>query len=252
MAFRSISTNATPATSLVVTPPSGIVDGDILVAWAQSDSSSGTCTFPAGFSVLTGTPLTTTIDGASFFCATKKAASESGNYTLTGSVNIIGGVAAFSGRHATLYLHRSSVGSGNTFDASPWDLISAAFPTPVSVPDCDLIFIGGSDSNGVGTVVHTAPSGLTNRADINAGAGTFFATFLASQNAVASGVTGAMTGVGTAAGAQAGYACVAIALAPAVTAALSGTATASIDETDIVAGAKTLVLTLTGDTLIPA
>lgn len=39
---------------------------------------------------------------------------------------------------------------------------------------------------------------------------------------------------------------------PAVTAEITGTATASIDEADVVAGGKTIIITLTGDTFVAA
>lgn len=45
---------------------------------------------------------------------------------------------------------------------------------------------------------------------------------------------------------------VSVAVAPAKSAALTGTALAGITETDVVAGGKTIIITLTGDTWIPA
>jgi hypothetical protein len=42
MPFRSSSTNNVSDANLVVTKPSGVVDGDILIAWMISDSNATT------------------------------------------------------------------------------------------------------------------------------------------------------------------------------------------------------------------
>lgn len=213
MAFRSISTTATPAAPLVITPPAGIVNDDILVFWCILDSNTpGTVTYPTGFAALTGTPINVTADGGFLYVATKKAASEAGNYTWsdTSARAAIGGVGAWSGRDPTLYLHKSSVGSSSANNNSPWNITSASYSSNTT-GTCDILFIAWSDNKTSGTVTQAAPGGYTIRGSALSD-GTFFNTNLSSADAVASGATGALTGTGTQVGQQAGWACASIAL----------------------------------------
>jgi len=210
MAYRSISQNTTQSSSLVVTPPSGIVDGDILIAWAVSDAATGSISWPAGFTEMSGSPLRSTWSNQSLYVALKVASSESGNYTLTATGGaIVGGVLAVSGREASVTPHRSSAVANNNGNGTPWTITSDAFASATS-STCDIIWIAGSDA-GDGPVTHTPPAGMTERADISVD----FAlhTTVATQDAVGSGATGALAGSGACAGAQAGWDVYAIALA---------------------------------------
>lgn len=215
MAYRSIASTATPAHPLVIAAPAGIVDGDILVLWVVVDNQNAiTYTPPAGFTALTGFPLSLNngggTDGGGMYVAYKKASSESGTYStsnnLTEAMN--GGIVCVSARDAAGFLHRSSIGTNNTANNSPWNITSAAFGT-VTAGLCDVVFIGWSDNKTTGAVTHAGPAGHTKRADVNSG---FYNSFCSTQDAVASGATGALTGTGTQASQQAGWACACIAL----------------------------------------
>lgn len=214
MAFRSISTNATPAHPLVITPPSGLANDDILVAWAIVDNQNAATYTLTGFTTLTGMPINLAsaggTDGGGMWVGYKKAASESGNYSISNtlSATMNGGIACWSGRDTTLFLHRSSVGSNNTANNSPWTGTTAAYSSNTTGL-CDQLFIMFSDSKTGGTVTNTPPSGFTTRANVDA---SFFNSFIASQDAVASGATGVLSGIGTQAAAQSGWACASIAL----------------------------------------
>lgn len=206
MAFRSISSNNVPSSTLSVTPPAGIQNGDVLVMWTTSDDSAGTLTFPAGFTKLTGSPRSSTIDGMTLEAAWKIAASESGSYQVSSSTPVIGAVACFSGIDTGTLPYRQSNGQSSVNNDSPWSMTTAAFSSNTDVT-CDLVFIGASD--GPGTPVHSGPSGYTIRADIASG---IIAGALSSQDAVASGVTGADSMIGTDAGHAAGWGAFHIAL----------------------------------------
>ena len=251
MAYRSISTNNAPATGLVVTPPAGIADGDILVAWSLNDASTGATTWPAGFAEGTASPLSmSSFDASTFRYALKIASGESGNYTITGATAIIGGIAAFSGRTQSTTPHKDSGAISDTGNASPYTITSAAFGSATTAT-CDIIWIATADGTG-SNQTFTQPSTYTLDADICQTA-TFERQFaFAHKDGVASGETGALSGSG--AGAAAGWSVFAIALSAASppAAALSGTVTASITESDIVTGGKTIILTLSDTTWIPS
>lgn len=186
MAYRSISTNNTQATSLVVTAPSGIQDGDILIAFGWSDDTGTTFGYPAGFAALTGTPLTTSFDGMRTGVALKIASSESGNYTITGSTGICGGVVCFSGRDASTTPHKSSTAVSNV---SSGTITSAAYASNTTAT-CDICVIVGSDSSGVNITHSAGASGLTERADIQDTVSDFINGAVYTLDAVASGADG--------------------------------------------------------------
>lgn len=251
MAFRSISVNQTAATTLVVTPPAGIQDGDILVAFSVSDNAANTTTFPAGFTAVTGSPITlSSLDACRIACAIKIASSESGNYSLTSGTTILGGVAAFSGRNPSVTPHQISNNKSDTGNASPWSITSAAYGSNTTL-ECDIAFVATSDGLGA-DAVHAAPAGYTLDSDFTGGGANAIQGMFAHKDAVALGSSGVLTGTGTLAAAAAAWAVFSIALAIGVTAAITGTATASITEADVVTGGKTIVITLTGAQWIPA
>lgn len=214
MPFRSIAVQEANDNTITITKPDGVVEGDILVAFAVSDdNAASTFTWPTDFVELTGTPLTSSADAQTVGCAIKVAGgSEPASYDISNSGNsIIGGIAAFSGCAITGVPHQSSVGSSSIANASPWSMATAAFGSNTS-EICDLIFIAGSDVTTNVDVTHTGPSApgaFTVRADIRAGARNGMLSTLDSQ---AAGQSGALTGTGTAASASAGWNAIAIAL----------------------------------------
>lgn len=212
MAFRSVSVNQTAAHPLSVTPPAGIVDGDILVAWSVSDASPNSQTFPAGFVQVTGSPLELSVlDGSELAVAIKVASGESGNYSLAGTANIIGGVAAFSGRDPSTTPHRVSNTKADSGHASPWTITSAAFGSATGLT-CDILFI--ADSDGLGAdAVHAQPSGYTLDSDFCSATPFAMQGMFAHKDGVASGETGVLAGTGTLAASSAAWSVFAIALA---------------------------------------
>jgi hypothetical protein len=217
MAFRSISTQPTPGNpTITVTPPAGIVNGDILVAWFVSDAASTGVQWSSGFTEVTGSPLTSSKDGQTLRAATKKANSESGNYTFGNAagdgVACIGGVACFSNRDGTLYLHKIATGANSTANTSPWTITSGTFSGGNTTGICDIILIAGSDTgDGGGTgVTHSTSSGFTKQADISDLH--FLHTCFETKDDVAAGETGAYSLTGTLGGQTSGWDIFAIAL----------------------------------------
>ena len=100
----------------------------------------------------------------------------------------------------------------------------------------------GALSAGTGALAGTASSATT-RASTGVLAGTGAALAGAASSATTRSSTGVLTGGGAALAGTASR--------TGATAALSGTITASVKEADLVAGGKTIILTLTGDTWIP-
>ncbi len=211
MAFRSISTNNVIATNLVVTAPAGIADQDILVAWSLNDATSGATTWPSGFTEDTSVSpiLLTSFDACTFRYAMKIASGESGNYTITGASQIIGGVAAFSGRVQSTTPHKSSAAKSDTGNASPFNINSAAFSSNTT-SSADIFLIAVADG-ATANITFAAPAGYNLDADISE-ASPFTRQFMfAHQDGVASGASGATTSTGT--GASAAWGVFAVALA---------------------------------------
>ena len=151
IAFRSSSSAFAQATSVVVTKPAGVVNGDVLVAVALSDGAA--VTPPAGWSGITG--------GGALNMYYKTAASEPANYTWTTSANniISAIISAYSG--ATGVVDKSNVtGSG-----------SSTTPTAVAITTTNNNeMIVWAAANGVITdeTTDSCPSAMTKRQDIEA------------------------------------------------------------------------------------
>lgn len=207
MAFRSISTNSTGAANLSVTKPSGVVSGDYLIAFKVIDNVGDTFTV-TGFSHITGSPVSTTIDNQQLAVLVRKAdGTEGASFSLDSSNNGIGGVIAFSGIDPTTQLDVTpSVNSSNASNASPWTITATGVTT--STNNCDLVIIAGDDITATGDVTHSTPSGFTNQADLNEG---FKNVVVFTGTAGAAGATGNKTFTGTG-GAGSGWAVFLLAL----------------------------------------
>lgn len=204
-----IASDMTPSLSPTVVPGGSITDGDILLDISFTDAANATPALPAGFTAFTGMPESSTFDGLTLMAGWKKAASESGNYVSTDTHNMVAVVCTLTGEDATLFLHRQSSQASSTGDPDAWDIISPAFSS-ITAAICDIIFVGISDNNPGGDVVHTPPAGFSTWLDFgNSG---FFNGFIATKLAAAAGETGAYTGQGSLGGAIAGYAALAVAL----------------------------------------
>lgn len=121
MAFRSITVVSTPAHPLVVTPPSGIADGDLLIAWAFSDSTNalgitaGGVTRTAGAFVV-GATYTIVSVGTTNFVAIGASANTIGvTFVATGvgsgTGTATGGFTSFTGLEVVLSSATSDGGS---------------------------------------------------------------------------------------------------------------------------------------------
>lgn len=202
MAFRSSSSNATAANPCVVTAAAGIQNNDSLILCAASDSATCTYTWPSGFTAI-GAAQTSSLDGMSMHAALKKAASESGNYTITPSAgNIIGGMLVFSGEDTTNFNHRNGFGASSAGNASPWKIFPGTFTAGVTSAACDIAAIYSSDEFLSQAVTHTPQSGYTQAFDINSTAMHLAASY---KEAQASGFAGGLTATGTSGGDQAGW-----------------------------------------------
>ena len=167
----------------------------------------------------------------------KVASSESGDYAFSGS-----------GQQSTIHIFRDSVGGGTwsipdnaTSEATDTDGVTAA----VADSTDDVIFC--AFTNDGAKTVSTAPSGMTAGEGNAGGSESIFCYYevLTSPNAadtrtlVWSGSDQIVQG-----------AIVLRYTTSSVTAALTGTATATINEDDITTGGKTVIITLTGDTFV--
>lgn len=105
--FISSSVSRTTTDVNTVTAPTGILDGDLLVAIGAQDANQYILALPAGFAL-----FVTTGTSPSVIVATKVASSESGNYTFTwgtGNANVI---AILVYRNATKVNTVGSVANG--------------------------------------------------------------------------------------------------------------------------------------------
>ena len=168
MAYVSQSTS-NGAVTMTVTPPSSIVDGNTLVAFACTDSQSESISPPSGFSVPDGNGLLNcTADGMTLWVWSKIAASESGNYVFTTAVQeMYGGVLNFSGRDGTTPIHRSSRNIQNTAQtlSGGTNVASAAFSSNTTIAGCDMCLIVGIDVTSGGQPTYTGPTNFTKRTD---------------------------------------------------------------------------------------
>lgn len=169
-AFRSIaSVTYASRTNTTVTPPSGIVNGDILIAviFCGAAGSVPAVTLPSGFTIIS-TP-TVVADTGSFTgrltLAWKRAASESGNYVFThAACSTQAYVAAYSGAIASG--SPIDVSSSNSSGNAPTIGGVGQTTTALSVtptPADDLLLYIAHDWNGTGTL--TPPTGMTERFD---------------------------------------------------------------------------------------
>lgn len=144
--FVSSSINRTTTAGNTVTAPTGIQNGDLLVAVLfNTDPTAEPITLPSGWSRLTETE---TADSY-FVLATKTAASESGSYTFTFDVSATNTAAILVYRNAT------RINTVGTF--------TAGTTAPAITPTYAGTLVGAFAVES-GRSVSTAPSGMTQRA----------------------------------------------------------------------------------------
>lgn len=148
--FVSSSVNRSTGTGNTVTAPSGIQNGDLLVAVLFNvDPNAEPITLPSGWSRLTETETANNY----FVLATKTAASESGNYTFTFDQAAANSIAILVYRNAT------RVNTVGTFGNASSATATAASITPTYTGTLCAMF-----ANETSSTVSTPPAGFTQRA----------------------------------------------------------------------------------------
>lgn len=149
----SSSTESVGSTTNIVTAPSGIQNGDLLVAVIYGNNGSLTLTLPSGF---TNIPVRFTSGlGSNFYIATKIASSESGNYTFTWSSSATSAAGIMVYRNATTI---NCIGAVNAQE-------STIYGTGSITPTFSGTFIAAFAANTAFGVV-AEPSGMTLRENI--------------------------------------------------------------------------------------
>jgi hypothetical protein len=147
--FVSSSINRSTTAGNTVTAPTGIQDGDLLVAVGFNVDESLTITLPSGFNVAH-------LDVASNnteFIAIKTASSESGNYTFNWFGGASNTIAILVYRNATKVNTVGAVARG-----------SGSSPPAQSITPTYVGTLVGVFGNETARTISTAPSGMTQRA----------------------------------------------------------------------------------------
>lgn len=151
--FVSSSSNSgNNTTSVTVTAPTGIQNGDLLVALTYTNSASA-ITAPTGFAQLSNEQAANPF----IVLSVKTAGSESGNYTFTSSVS-----ANFT---ACMLVYRNAT-QVNTIGAIGRVTSATATATTITPTYTGVLLAAFTSSNG-GATVTTPPSGMTQRAAIS-------------------------------------------------------------------------------------
>ncbi len=153
VAYRSHTVqNNSGSGTITINKPSGVVDGDVLIAFFSEDSNTPRITPPGGWTAFSGTGIGASGEivvgtSAVLQCFYKVASSEGASWAFTPSASYTGvvGVIAYSGGDTTTPIN---VAAGTT-TASSTNHTSASI-TP-SVSGCMLVGIWMIDSNGANT-----------------------------------------------------------------------------------------------------
>lgn len=173
--FISSSIARSNSSGITVTAPTGIQNGDLLVAIGFTPKTSTTVTLPSGFSIQTFIGTGNVTAGVSSFVATKVAASESGNYTFTWTGNPT--IAILVYRNATTV---NSIGATSEVNST-----SVAAPSITPSYEGTLIAYFATVK---GATISSSPSGMTLRASkTDPISGALYLYDLAAQSATATG-----------------------------------------------------------------
>ena len=160
MAFKGGWKNDTPANPVTVTFTAAAA-GDLLIGWALTDATTagdadGT---PAGWTRVTGLPLTSTFDNETFSAFWKVAAGGETSVTFTGSSGntMTGGVVSYDG-----------VDTGTPMDVSPVTFSSSANSTTTDISitpvtnGAQIVYVLGQDcTTGTCTFSFSTTAGTT-------------------------------------------------------------------------------------------
>jgi len=183
--LRAVATaNDTAVTQLIISVPSGTVNGDgLILAIAVRGGSGTTVNTPAGWTQeLTQNQGT----GPRLSIFRRVASSEPANYTVTwsgGSFDAAGGIYAAQGSDTTTLVDASG-SQGNASSAS----VTAPTIT-TTVADCLLLFFGAAQAG----PTWTADGAMSERWDVQSSGGTKISSTCDDQTLGAAGATGTRT-----------------------------------------------------------
>ena len=159
MALAVVS-SSTPANTntgtLTLTPPATITNNNVLVMGVAS-ASTGAINTPSGWSVAVA--RFTGNNGSNLAVFYKIAASESGNYTVTGSTYLTGGIVNISGNDTTTPIDVAGTGSGGA------STTATAAAITIATANALLLYFYGTDSTGAIGI----PAGWTSTGIIDGG-----------------------------------------------------------------------------------
>jgi hypothetical protein len=192
VALRSTSTGTASVGNITVTKPSGVVDGDFLIAIAWSDDALVHPTAPAGWTAV-GTAQSVSGVGVGKVW-TQVAASEPASevWTGSGSATSIVHVLACTGADTT------GLDAGPTWanSATASTTRTAAAVSPAGADDL-LIVSFASLVNNAGADGYTVPSGMTEQYDGGDATNPYYSSALDTQILAASGSTGTRVSTAT-------------------------------------------------------
>lgn len=249
-AIRSKGTalsNASRSNSVLVAP-AGIQNGDILVAFLDvGNAASPAVTPPGSFVEVSGYPIVRSRTDPWYVnthCYVKVASGESGNYTFTHTTAYTQGmIYCISGADTANPVSPTPTKASHDYTSmdNPFTITAPGITTPRD--GSVVIFVAGTWD-----FMNTdPPTGSTPTFSEDLDDAVFFLASGVKSTAGATGDKSVNISMSTDVW-GAGLVCIQAAGGP--SAALTGTITGSITEADIVAGGKTIILTLTGDTWV--
>lgn len=236
VAVRAASGNGTGGGAVVVTKPTGVVDGDLLVAIqiADSDGTAAALTAPTGWT--SAASITPTAMGPAKVW-TKTAASEGTSYSFGGGATSASEVAILAFTAGTW--NTTTPLASITWGGSTTSSTSHVAPSITGVAGGELVCAFASQG---GALTRTAPSGMTERTDSSVSSWASLET--TTLDLAAAGATGTKTAT---ASASLSYASLSFLVSPAAgapsfsgTTALTGSGTLSLSGAPKPTGALTL------------
>lgn len=171
IALRSVATNSNGAapTSLTVTKPAGVVDGDVMVAFVVISADQTITAAPAGWTLLDSKNTGTATGDCRHACYYKAASGEGASYqwTFAAGADCAAAILAYSGASITapINVSGSKLMSGSTVTHVAPSVIPASGNTvTLTAFGVNPVFNGDT--------TFTTPAGLTAEAEADPGAGT--------------------------------------------------------------------------------
>ena len=242
VAAEAISADTVGAAAFTPAVPAHLAN-DILIAALWNEGGSKPQTATAGWAeIATGAG---TAD-ATWYWKRATGAGTAGPDVTAADSDCFGNVSVWRGciTTGTPYVDPTTAGDGGTTDTTP----NSAAITTTNVNQLAVCFLNHGDD--IDFASGFPPSTWAADANVSSGSGTDCGFQIISKTIAAAGNVAAET-VGTWTAGEA-YWSLTLAFIPQPTATITGTITAGVSETDIVAGGKTLIITLTDDVWIAA